>query len=371
VKRRVAIAAAIARRPGVGGHTWVALQWMLGFCSLGWEPLLIDWVDDFDAPESRSAVAALAATMARLDLDWVVLGPDGAASAGMSARELDRRLDASELLLNVMGYLGPGVAARFPMRVFLDIDPGFGQMWKALGLADVLAGHDCFASVGVNVGGSGCGVPDLGLPWVPTLPPVALDHWPPAPGGRDVTSVVSWRGPFAPVDFDGRRYGLRVHEFRRFLGLPKRTTAHFRLVLDIEPADEADRARLAAHGWDLRSLHDVADPFAYRNFIQGSAAELCVAKQMYVATRGGWFSDRSACYMASGKPVVAQDTGFTTVLPVGEGLLAFTGLVDAAEGVEAVLADHGRHARAARALAEEHFAAQRVVARLLDRIGAA
>jgi hypothetical protein len=344
---------------------------MLGFRLLGWEPLLIDWLDDLEAPDACAAVAALAATMARLELDWVVLGPDGVAPAGMSTRELNRRINASELLVNVMGYLGPAAASRFPLRVFLDIDPGFGQIWKALGLADVFAGHDRFVSVGVNVGANGCGVPDLGLQWVPTLPPVALDHWPTAPGGRDVTSVVTWRGPFAPLDFHGRRYGLRVHEFRRLLALPQRTAAHFRLALDIDPADDADRTQLAAHGWNLRAARDVAsDPFAYRDFIQGSAAELCVAKEMYVATRGGWFSDRSACYLASGKPVVAQDTGFTTTLPVGEGLLAFTGIDDAAEGVEAVLADHQRHARAARALAEEHFAAQRVVAGLLGRIGA-
>ena len=371
MRRRVAIAAAIARRPGAGGHTWAALQWMLGFCSLGWEPLLIDWLEDLEAPEARSAVAGLATTMACLELDWVVLAPDGAVLAGMSARELDRRIDRSELLLNVMGYLGPAVAARFPRRVFLDIDPGFGQMWKALGLADVFAGHDCFVSVGSNVGGSGCGVPDLDLQWVPTLPPVALDCWPAVAGGRDVTSVVTWRGPFAPVEFGGRRYGLRVHEFRRFFTLPERTAAHFRLALDIGPADEPDRARLAAHGWDLQAPREVAaDPFAYRDFIQGSAAELCVAKEMFVVTRGGWFSDRSACYLASGKPVVAQDTGFTTALPTGVGLLTFTGLDDAAEGVEAVLADRQRHAGAARALAEEHLAAQRVVGRLLDRIGA-
>lgn len=370
MRRKVAISAAVARRPGVGGHVWAVLQWMLGFRSLGWDPLLIDWVEDLNSPEASSAVAALAATMDRLGLDWVMLSPDGVASAGLSVCEFDRWIDASELLVNVMGYLGPVVASRFPMRVFLDIDPGFGQMWRALGLADVFAGHDRFASVGVNVGRSGCAVPDLGLDWLPTLPPVALDHWPISPGGRDVTSVVTWRGPFAPVDFEGRRYGLRAHEFRRFLALPQQTPARFRLALDIDDSDEHDRARLLASGWDLHVPRDVAgDPFAYRGFIQGSAAEMCIAKEMYVATRSGWFSDRSACYLASGKPVVAQDTGFATSLPVGEGLLSFVGPDDAAEGVEAVLADRERHARAARALAEEHFAAGRVVARLLDRIG--
>jgi hypothetical protein len=344
---------------------------MLGFRALGWDPLLIDWLDDPRAPESAAAVAALAATMADLGLDWVMLGPDGAAAAGMTPHELDRRIDASELLVNVMGYLPPEVSGRFPLRVFLDIDPGFGQMWKALGLADMFAGHDRFVSVGVNVGTDGCSVPELGLDWVATLPPVAVDHWAFAPGGADVTSVIAWRGPFQPIEYDGRRYGLRAHEFRRFLGLPERTAAHFRVALDIDPADESDRAQLTAHGWELLAPQRVAgDPFAYRDFIQGSSAELCVAKEMYVATSGGWFSDRSACYLASGKPVLAQDTGFASALPTGDGLLAFTDPDEAAAGIEAILGDHGRHARAARNLAEEHLAADRVVTRLLDRLGA-
>ena len=370
--RRVAIAAAVARRPEAGGHTWVALQWMLGFRSLGWEPVLIDWLEDPGAPRSQAAVNGLATTMARLGLEWVVLDRGGRPAAGMSSRELERRISGAELLINVMGYLPPTTAARFPLRVFLDIDPGFGQMWQALGLADVLAGHDRFVTVGLNVGAGGCAVPGLGLDWVPTLPPVALEQWPAVPAGQDVTSVASWRGPFEPVDFRGRRYGLRVHEFRRFLELPQRTGARFRIALDIAPADAADRERLTAHGWRLEDpRRTAADPFAYRDFIQASNAELCVAKQMYVATGGGWFSDRSACYLASGKPVIAQDTGFGTALPTGEGLLAFSELDGAADAVAAVRADPRRHAWRARQLAEEHLAADRVVRRLLERIGVA
>jgi hypothetical protein len=358
----VAIGAAIAQRPGVGGHTWVALQWMLGFRALGWEPVLVDRLEN----ASPAGVAYLARTMESFGLDWVVQEPS------TSRRELGRRLDGCELLVNVMGYLDPELTTRFPVRVFLDIDPGFGQMWRALGLADVFDGHDRFVTVGTNLGGEGCTVPDVGLSWEPTLPPVALDVWPAVPDGRDVTSVVTWRGPFGPIEYNGRTYGLRVHEFRRFFELPRRTGARFRIALDIDPADAADRDALHDHGWELLDPRAAAgDPSAYREFVQGSAAELCVAKQLYVATRGGWFSDRSACYLASGKPVVAQDTGFGVALPTGEGLLAFASPEQAADGLRAVLHDRPLHARAARRLAEEHLAADRVVSRLLERIGAA
>jgi hypothetical protein len=290
----------------------------------------------------------------------------------MPRRELERRLGASDVLLNVMGYLDPGeLTARAPLRVFLDIDPGFGQMWRALGLDDPFADHDRFVSVGSRVGSRGSDVPDCGLPWIATLPPVVLDQWPFRPGGATFSTVASWRGPFGPILYGGRTYGLRVHEFRRFLALPRLTGASLEIALDIDPADSADAARLVQHGWTLVDPRSAAgDPVAYRAFIQRSGAELNVAKNMYVDTRGGWFSDRSACYLASGKPVLAQDTGFRDTLPVGEGLLAFSTLDEAAAGVREIAADRVRHARAARALAEEHLASDRVIGRLLAELGA-
>jgi hypothetical protein len=135
---------------------------------------------------------------------------------------------SSALLLNVMGYLDdPELLAAAPRRVFLDLDPGFPQMWRELGLHDAFAGHDAFVTVGTRVGLPGSEVPTCGLPWIRTLPPVDLASWPvtAAPGGGAFTSIATWRGPFGPVDFGGRRYGLRVHEFRRFTELPARTDA--------------------------------------------------------------------------------------------------------------------------------------------------
>jgi hypothetical protein len=381
VSGAVAIAVALAQRPRVGGHTWMALQYLLGFRALGWDVVLIDRLepemcrDAAGAPcaaEDSVNVAYLAATMDRFGLggDWSVLVPGGE-PIGMTRRKLERRIGASRLLLNVMGYLDDDdLLARAPLRVFLDIDPGFGQMWHALDLHDPFVGHDCFVSVGTNVGRPCCGVPDCGLAWIPTLPPIALEQWPLAPGGSAFTTVASWRGPFGPIEYQGRTYGLRVHEFRRFLPLPRLTGATFEVALDVDPADERELNSLAQHGWTLVDPRAVArDPDAYRAFIQSSGAELMVAKNIYVDTRSGWFSDRSACYLASGKPVLAQDTGFERVLPGGEGLLSFATLEQAAAAVERVAAQPERHARAARAIAEEHLASERVLGRLIAELG--
>ena len=364
----VVVAARIAQRPDAGGHTWFARQYLLGFRELGWEVTLVDALD----VEGSVSLSRLAENMDRFGLadDWAVLLPGGD-SAGLPRGEVERRLGGADLLLNVMGQLeDEDLLARPPLRVFLDIDPGFGQMWRQLGLADLFGGHDRFVSVGLNVGSAGCGVPACGLDWIPTLPPVALAHWPVVEGGSDFTSVATWRGPYAPIELDGRTFGLRVHEFRRFLSVPRRTSAEFKLALAIDPADSADIERLEKAGWTLLDPGEhVGDPFAYRRFIQASGAEFTVAKNIYVDSDSGWFSDRSACYLASGRPVVAQETGFGAHLPVGEGLLAFSTPEEAVAAVEDVQRDAASHRKAAREIAVEHFAAPRVLESLVEAVG--
>jgi hypothetical protein len=166
------------------------------------------------------------------------------------------------------------------------------------------------------------------------------------------TSIGAWRGPFAPVEYDGTTFGLRVHEFRKFAELPLITNTEFELALDIHESEWADLALLRRTGWHLIPPQTVAaDPIGYRAYVGKSRAEFMVAKSMYVETRGGWFSDRSACYLASGRPVLAQDTGIGSLYPTGDGLLTFSNLDEAARGVEAISNDYPRHARAARALA--------------------
>lgn len=367
---RVVVAGALTRRASQGGHTWFLLQYILGFIRLGYDVVVVDRA----GPDDRIGVGRTADLLDGLGLSgrWSVLVDGTDRAAGLSRRALSAELDGADLLLNVMGFLDdPELLGRCSRRAFLDVDPGFPQLWDELGWTDLLSGHDVHLTVGAGIGGPDCTIPDRGRRWVATLPPVVLDQWRAQSGRPDrVTTVASWRGPFGPVERGGVRHGLRVHEFRRFLGVAGRTAWPLEIALAIDPWDAADRARLEEGGWHLADPVIVAgDPEAYRTFVQGSAAEFTVAKEMYVRTRSGWFSDRSACYLASGRPVVAQDTGVCLV-PTGEGLLHFTDPDEAVAGLEEVAAHYDRHSRVARALAEAYLDSDRVLSRLLDVAGA-
>ncbi len=378
----ITVAGSLAQRPRRGGHAWVFLQYLLGLRRLGWDVLFVDWldhamcVDDRGEPcsfERSENVRYLADVMARYELgnSFSVLLKDSSETVGLLRREVVERCRDSAALINVMGYLADeelmGVS---PCRVFLDIDPGFGQMWLVLGLHDVFSGHDRYVTIGENIGDPICSVPTASLDWVTTRPPVVLEHWPARQGtsGRSFTTVASWRGPFAPIEYDGRTYGLRAHEFRRFAALPQRTGASFAPALDIDPADTEDLELLSSHGWALTDPGVAATPESYAEFIAASGAELVVAKNMYVQSRSGWVSDRSVCYLATGKPVLAQDTGLGDRYPTGEGLVTFTTLDEAVAGVETIMADYEHHARAARQIAEEHFDSDVVLTRLLEAL---
>lgn len=376
------MAVALAQRPDRGGHAWVVLQYLLGLRRLGWRVTLVDRLPaDQCRDRSGAPVAAERSVGARyahavlapflLDRDYFLLVDGEADPVGHTRSDLRQRVRDADFVLNVMGFLDDedllGAARRL---AFLDIDPGFPQMWAELGQADVVSGHDVHLSVGANVGRDGCGIPTLGLAWRPTLPPVVLDCWPRADGpGRAVTSVATWRGPFGPVERGGERFGLRVHEFRRFADVALDPPQPMELALDIDDGDGADRDRLERCGWRLVDPVSVAgDPDAYRRYVQDSSAELQVAKGMYVQTRSGWFSDRSACYLASGRPVVAQDTGLGGHLPLGDGLLVFDTAEEARSGLEDVVGRPAHHAAAARAIAEDVLDSDRVLSGLVDAV---
>ncbi len=369
----IVVAGSVAQKPRHGGHAWVFLQYLLGFRRLGWDVLLVDRLPaGFADPDGGAATLDLVMRRFGLDGCWSLLDESGEVAAGVPLPEVVSRTARSAFLLNVMGFLtDERVLAAARKRVFLDIDPGFPQMWHALGQADVFFGHDDFVTIAENIGEPSCAIPTCGRHWVTTPQPVVLDQWPRHPfSGPAVTSVATWRGAYAPVEYDGQTYGLRAHELRRFAALPASSPQPLQLALDIHPADHADRARLVASGWTLLDPQTVAsDPWAYRRFIQSSAGELMVAKNMYVRARSGWLSDRSLCYLASGRPVVAQDTGFTARYPTGLGLLAFTDLDEAVEALRAVASDPEKHGTAARELAEAYFDSDLVLGRLLDRLG--
>jgi hypothetical protein len=380
MRERILVAGALAQRPRAGGHAWVFLQYLLGFQRLGYDVLFVDWLDEeiCGEPVGRSPHAAyLRSVMEAFGLAKVYSLLDrrtGQVAAGLSRDEVTRRAAESACLLNVMGYLeDEEIIGAVPLRVFLDIDPGFPQMWRELAFADVFAGHDRFVTVGGNVGQPGCDIPTCGLDWISIPPPVVIDRWPvsSSANGR-FTTVCTWRGAFGPIEYNGRLYGLRVHEFRRFAELATLANGYFELALDIDEPDASDRDLLLRRGWHLVDPRAVApDPLSYQQYVAGSKAEVAIAKQMYVATRSGWFSDRSACYLASGKPVLAQDTGLDRLYPLGEGLLTFSTLEEAVAGVDAIERDYAGHARAARAVAEERLDSDRVLMRLLEQLAIA
>jgi glycosyltransferase involved in cell wall biosynthesis len=382
----IAIAVAIAHKMKQGGYTWVPLQYALGLRRLGWDVLLLDRLEPDmcrDAqgrpcsPEESANLGYFVDVMSGFGFEssFALLCDRGARFIGLSRAEVRQRISRCAFLLNVMGFLDDEeILGWAPRRVFLDIDPGFGQMWRVLGLNDVLRGHDDFVTIGENLGRPDCTIPDCGLHWITTPQPIVLEQWPVCRQSRGarLTSVVTWRGAYGPLEYGGRTYGLRVHEFRRFVRLPRLTGRTFELALDIHPAETADLALLGEHGWSLVDPRVVAgDPWDYRDYIQDSLAEFMVAKNMYVQSRAGWMSDRSLCYLASGKPVVAQDTGLGWLYPTGRGLLTYTTLDEAAQAVEEVVREPEAHQRAARELAEEYFDSDKVLARLLDRLGVA
>ncbi len=382
MKRSLAIAGSIAQKPGRGGHTWVFLQYLIGFRKLGWDVVFLDRLEPAmcgvhaggpleESPHARY----FRDVMHRFGFDgsYALLCDGGTRTVGLSRSQLLDRVAASDALINIMGYVDDGeVLGAAPMRVFLDIDPGFGQMWQALGLHETFSSHDRYVTIAEHIGKPTCTIPTCGLSWITTRQPIVLDEWTASPdrqGDGAITSVGSWRGAYGPIAYQGTTYGLRAHEFRKFATLPRLAPGRFEMALDIGEADGRDIDLLNGNGWSLVEPRvAAADPWTYREYIRGSAAELMVAKGMYVQSHSGWFSDRSICYLASGKPVIAQDTGFGESLPTGKGLLSFSTVEEAAEAAHAIGRDYARHSSAARRLAEEYFDSSKVLSTLTERL---
>ena len=365
----IVVAGALANKVGSGGEAWVRLSWIRGFQQLGHE---VWFVEELSVAEPR-AVAYFTQVVRDFDLaDRAALLVDGRSVVGAERRQIERVADRA-CLVNISGHLrDAALLAGFDRRIFVDIDPGYTQFWHADGLATGLDDHDHHVTIGANIGRPGCPIPTLGLDWHHVHQPVVLADWPVtrAPAPDRFTTVGNLRGPYGRVEIGGRRFGLKIHEQRKVLDLPRRVpAADFELAMAIDDADRADAEQLLDAGWRLVDPARCHDPAGFGAYVRASGAEFSVAQGIYVETSSGWFSDRSVRYLASGRPVVVQDTGFGDHLPVGEGVLCFADVEQAAAAVERVLAEPERHARAARRVAEEHFDARRVLAALCDRFG--
>lgn len=370
----------VANFPEGGGHFWVYMQYVLGLRRCGRE---VYWLERFvtngDATREEAAIATFLERMASFGMaDRVILlaGPDpglhpGARieHRGLAASEAEAVFQRAELLLNFHYAIDPGLLARFRRTALVDIDPGLLQFWISRKQLEVPR-HDVYLTTGETVGTPGALFPDCGIPWVHIRPPVSLEHWPVAydPRPRPMTTVSAWDSDDWVVDGTTEYENTKRTAFLEFKELPELTDQPLELALFLRTAEDAkEQAMLERHGWRIRQSRDVAgSPERYRDYIRSSRGEFSCAKASCVRFQNAWVSDRTLCYLASGKPVVVQDTGPSRVLPNGEGMFRFSTPRQAAAAFAAINADYPHHSRAARALAEQLFDARRVARRILQ-----
>lgn len=381
----VIVSGAIANKHLNGGEAWVRLNWALGFQKLGFKVLFIEQIAAASCVDSRGEktdfeesenLAYFKKVMARFGLteSSALVHEDDLKSCGLNISELLDACADAELLINISGHLKlEPLIKRLRRKVYVDIDPGFTQFWHADENVEFQAGgHDFYYTIGENIGREDCLIPTGGIDWKRTRPPIVLDHWEIFDDSENsrFTTIANWRGPFGSIQYEGKTFGLKVHEFRKVIELPQLSAQQFEIALNIHPAESEDLNRLLNCGWHLVSPQDVAsDPLRFRDYVQKSKAEFSVAQGVYVDTNSGWFSDRTVDYLAAGKPALVQDTGFSLNYPVGDGLVPFRTLKDAAAGVEKIAADYEKHCDAARQLAEEYFDSDKVLNQLINEVG--
>jgi hypothetical protein len=400
----VLVGAGLARRPLNGGGPWARLQWLFGLRRLGFDVYLVDQLPRRSCIDATGAVAPFEGS---LNLEYFrqivemfelhgsagLIYGDGEAFEGASADHLIERAEGADLLINVGGKVGwEPLLRRFRRKVYVDIDPGSTQLSGGPPSGDsTLEGYDAYFTVGENIGTADCTIPTIGIEWQPLRPPIALEECPVSTAGDPdrFTTVATWRGrPFGSRDEGGQAFGVKADEFRKFAELPTQVEQSFEIALNLaapqpllpngeyppplDPPVREDVETLRRHGWRLVDPRAAApDPLAFRRYVQQSGGEFSAAQPIYVETRSGWFSDRTACYLASGKPVLVQDTGFGRTLPVGEGLVPFGTLEEAAAGARRIAGDYSAHCEAARTIAEQYFDSDILLSRMLDRAGIA
>jgi hypothetical protein len=380
---RVVLLHFVAQMP-LAGIAWQALHYLVGLEKLGFETWYVEnhGANPYD-PRINSVtmdctynVDYLRGAMERFGLGerWAYWDAINDTYHGLAREHVTALLAEADALINLCG------ATRLreehmacPVRIMVDTDPVYEQIKYAK--ADPAArayldAHTHFFTYGENVGGPGWIVPLCGIPWKPTRPPVVLDLWPEAAGEPACFSTIAtWENKGKDIEFEGERYVWSKHvNFLRFLDLPRRSGECFTMAM-LPPSAEVE-ARVRAGGWRLADPRPISAGLdAYRDFIRGSRGEFTVAKDIYVRPRSGWFSDRSVCYLAAGRPVVTMATEFRRFYPVGEGLLDYADEEGALAAVAAIKADYARHAKAARRIAAEYFSSDRVIAAMMQEAG--
>lgn len=392
---RIVVTGLIAQHPSLGGVAWDYLQYPLGLCRLGHDVYYFEdsgeWPYTLDGgPSGQEWIASdctpnvrhLSAIMERFGLGdrWAYRFPLRSQWFGMPSAQRREVLRTADVLINVSGSLErPGDYRSVRRLIYIDSDPVFTQVKLALRRGHVsfckrVAQHDLHFTFGERFSSS---VPETSYRWLPTRQPIVLSEWRPRSDYRDVyTTIMSWTS-YRPLLYGGRSYAQKDIEFLRFVGLAEQVaptrmevavngTQHVRWQTGA--LQETAERLLARRGWGFVDPLIVGSSIdSYRTYVESSKGEWSVAKNGYVIGQPGWFSCRSACYLAAGRPVIVQNTGFDGTLPTGEGIVPFSTPEEAVNAIREVDGHHARHARAARAIAEEYFASDHVLSRLVEQ----
>ncbi len=370
---KVCFLANVLKYPEGGGHLWEYLNWALGLRSLGCEVIWLEVANSrYPAHEVQTKVAALKSRLQRYGLaERVALcsydGDPLPEDAAEGCLDLKAAAEA-DLLVNLRYGIRSEVVGRFRRSALVDIDPGLLQVWMNKGLIS-LARYDVYFTTGETVGQPGARIPDVGLKWQYASPCVALEWWPrQAPADGPFTTVTHWHMDEWEEDADGLYSNDKRTGFLPFLDLPRRTAQPLELAILLGRYDQDERVMLQERGWRVRDPREVAStPEDYQRYIQGSRGEFSCVKPSCIRLRNAWISNRTVCYLASGRPALVEHTGPSRFLPDSAGLFRFRDVKEAARSLETVAGDYERQCNLARALAEEYFDARKVAGSVLER----
>jgi hypothetical protein len=374
---RIIVLGYLVRGP-VGGLAWHHLQYVMAAAALGHDVYFIEDSDDYAScyvpvtnttgTDPSYGLAFATAAFGRIGLAdrWAYFDAHRGVWHGPCAARAFALCRSADLLINVSGMnpMRPWLA-EVPVRVLVDTDPAFTQIRH---MNDPAArarseAHNVFFTFGENIPAGRANLPDDGFAWRPTRQPLALEAWPltPPPKAGLFTTVMQWQS-YPARAHSGRNYGMKAQAFDPLIDLPRRAGRRFALAVGGAP-----EAKLRSFGWRLFDPIAVArNPWTYQRFIRRSRAEFSVAKHGYMVSKSGWFSERSACYLATGRPILVQDTGFSEWLSAGEGVLTFASADEALAGIASIDARYAAHCRAAREIAEAFFDGRHVIAALIE-----
>ena len=377
---RIIVGGVVSLSPFSPGTAWHHLHYADGFRRLGHEVYYVEQVAPHCCTDAEGRPCPFADSANRRLFRSVMehfgltdkacqVYDRGEEVSGMPLGDLVAAARGADLLVNISGEvkLDPVLDA-VRRRAYVDEDPVYTQLWYAEYGKDLnLARHDVFFSQGMNLGTGATPIPDAGVRWHPLPPLVVPDLWPSrvAPSCQRFTTIASWGG-FGDLCYRGEWYASKYQEFQRFAGLPRLVKQELEVALRRHREDDPRVRLLAEGGWVVTEGSRIRDLTSYQEYIARSRAEIGIAKNAYVKARSGWLGDRAGHYLASGKPVLAQSTGFERHLPTGKGLLAFGTPEEAAAGIDRINRDYEGHCRAARALAEEYLDARKVLRRMLE-----